>query len=62
MPKVIVAKSLVERLKALLIKWICDANVPFLVVKHPTFYKLLTLLNPTVIKEALLESYNTIKK
>lgn len=62
MPKVIITKSLVERLKALLIKWICDINVLFLVIKHFTFYKLLALLNFTVMKEVLLESYNMIKK
>ena len=62
MPKVIVTKLLAEKLKALFIKWIYNANILFSVIKHPTFRKLLTLLNPTVIKEVLLKSYNIIKK
>ena len=62
MPKVIVAKSLTERLKALLVEWIYNTNVLFSVVEHPTFRKLLVLLNLTVVKEALLKSHNTIKK
>jgi len=60
--KVIITKLVTERLKVLLIKWIYDINVPFSVVKYPSFRKLLSLLNTTVIKEVLPKSYNIIKK
>lgn len=57
----VVGKTVLDKLKFLLVRWIVTMHIAFNVVENPFFRALLHWFNPLLIRE-VLSSHNTIQK